>query len=130
VASLPTGRVLRYLAPFRDGDLVALWAQSSQTPEMILGVIPRGAQPHEIETGLSDDQTGIAVSPRQDGYYYGRHSGAANELLRRSRRGGAPSLVPGGISPSSGFAISPDGKRLVYSTCRETMLVARTHPGA
>src|SRR5207248_2873668 len=84
----------------------------------------------EVETGLADDETGLATAPGQASYYYARHSGAANELLRRRRRGGAALVVPGGISPSSGFAISADGRRLAYSTCRESMMLARLRPGA
>jgi Tol biopolymer transport system component len=33
--------------------------------------------------------------------------------------------VPGGITPTAGLAVSPDGNRLVWSTCRQSTYVAR-----
>ncbi len=130
VAALPQGTILRYLSTYRDGQLVGMWQPSQQALEFTLGEIPAAGPMREIETKLALDQVGLYVPPSQDGFYYARHGGTANELLRRPRAGGPPLVVPGGISASSGFSISADGRRLAYSTCRESNYIARLRPGA
>jgi Tol biopolymer transport system component len=129
LAALPPGTLVRYVTAFPGGDLVALWQPSRQVLEFVLGELPVGGAPRIIETNVPLDQVGLASAPRADGYYYARHGGAANELLRRPRGGGAPVVVPGGVSASSGFSLSADGKRLAYSTCREINYIARLHTG-
>lgn len=130
IAALPQGALARNVAAFTGGDLVVLWLPSRQALDFTLGEIPNGAATRIIETNLPYEQMGLAVSSRQDGYYYARKGGSANELLRRPRGGGQPVVVPGGISASSGFSLSADGKRLAYSTCRETNYVARLRTGS
>ena len=68
------------------------------------------------------------MAPSQLAYFYGRHRATANELVRR-RFGDDAEAVGGGLTPSSGISISPDGKRLAYSTCRESGVIARLRPG-
>jgi Tol biopolymer transport system component len=48
--------------------------------------------------------------------------------VRRSF-GGAAERVSGDVTPASGLSISPDGKHLAYSTCRESAIIARLRPG-
>jgi serine/threonine protein kinase/Tol biopolymer transport system component len=130
VAALPHGAALRYVAVFAEGPIVALWQASQDETEFVLGLVDgRAPAPQILERGLEVDQVGLAIAPSQEGFYYARHGGNANELLRRPRSGGPAWLVPGGISASSGFSISKDGKRLAYSTCRETMMIARLRDG-
>jgi Tol biopolymer transport system component len=129
LARLPRGRQLRLLAPFRDGEMIAIWQQASESLEFVLGAIGKDGSVRELEGRLPYDQPGLAVAPSQEGFYYARYVGASNELLRRARAGGPPAVV-GGVAPSSGFALSRDGKRLVYSTCRESIQLARARTGA
>ena len=41
----------------------------------------------------------------------------------------APSAWRRDVTPASGLSISPDGKHLAYSTCRESAMIARLRPG-
>jgi serine/threonine protein kinase/Tol biopolymer transport system component len=129
IAELPPSALVRYVTAFSSGDLVAMWMPSRQSLEFVLGEVPSGGTLREIEHQLPLDQLGLQAAPSQDGYYYARHGGSANELLRRPRSGGPPVVVPGGITASSGFSFSRDGRRLVYSTCRESHFVARLRTG-
>jgi Tol biopolymer transport system component len=112
------------VSAFTDGTLVVLWEPTRQDVEYALGEIPMHGRMRVIESNLPVDQLGIAVAPDDRAYFYARHSGNANQIIRRRRNGGAPDVVPGGVSASSGFSISRDGKRLAYSTCRETNHIA------
>jgi Tol biopolymer transport system component len=127
IAHLPAGAVDRYVAEFADGNLVALWQPQHAANLVIVGELARGQAARAVET-LPLDSIGLIVAPSQAGYFYGRHHASANELVRR-RFGGAAETVPGDVTPASGLSISPDGKRLAYSTCRESGVIARLRPG-
>jgi len=127
IARLPAGAVDRYVAQFADGNLVALWQPQYAATVVVVGEIGRGGSARAVET-LPLDSIGLIVAPSQAGYFYGRHHANANELMRR-RFGGAEERVPGDITPASGLSISPDGKRLAYSTCRESAIIARLRAG-
>jgi len=127
IARLPAGAVDRYVAQFADGNLVALWQPQYAANVVVIGELGRGGTARPVET-LPLDSIGLIVAPSQRGYFYGRHHANANELMRRSF-GGAAERVPGDVTPASGLSISPDGKRLAYSTCRESGVIARLRPG-
>jgi Tol biopolymer transport system component len=127
VARLPAGAVDRYVAQFADGNLVALWQPQYASNVVVVGELAKGGAARAVET-LPLDSIGLIVAPSQAGYYYGRHHASANELLRR-RFGGAAERVQGDVTPASGLSISPDGKHLAYSTCRESGVIARLRPG-
>jgi eukaryotic-like serine/threonine-protein kinase len=127
VARLPAGAVDRYVAQFADGNIVALWQPQYAANVVVVGEIGRGGSARAVET-LPLDSIGLVVAPSQNGYFYGRHHANANELVRR-RYGGAAETVAGDVTPASGLSISPDGKRLAYSTCRESGILARLRPG-
>ncbi|MGZ3429534.1 MAG: TolB family protein, partial [Polyangia bacterium] len=127
IARLPAGAVDRYVAQFADGNLVALWQPQHAANLVIVGELAPGQAARPVET-LALDSIGLIVAPSQAGYFYGRHHANANELVRR-RFGGAAETVPGDVTPASGLSISPDGKRLAYSTCRESGVIARLRPG-
>ncbi|HEY2745325.1 MAG TPA: protein kinase [Polyangia bacterium] len=128
LAHLPSGAVGRYVAQFADGNIVALWQPQYAANVVVVGELPRGGAPRAVET-LPLDSIGLVVAPSQVGYYYGRHHANANELVRRKFGGGAAETVPGDVTPASGLSISPDGKHLAYSTCRESSVIARLRPG-
>jgi serine/threonine protein kinase/Tol biopolymer transport system component len=127
IARLPAGAVDRYVAQFADGNLVALWQPQYAANVVVVGEIGRGGSARAVET-LPLDSIALIVAPSQAAYFYGRHHANANELVRR-RFGGAEERVPGDITPASGISISPDGKRLAYSTCRESGILGRLRPG-
>ena len=127
IARLPAGAVDRYVAQFSDGNLVALWQPQYAANVVVVGELALGRAARAVET-LPLDSIGLIVAPSQAGYFYGRHHANANELVRR-RFGGAAETVPGDVTPASGLSISPDGKRLAYSTCRESGVIARLRPG-
>ncbi len=125
---LPSGAVGRYVAQFADGNIVALWQPQYAANVVVVGELPRGGVARAVET-LPLDSIGLVVAPSQLGYFYGRHHANANELVRRKFGGGAAETVPGDVTPASGLSISPDGKHLAYSTCRESSVIARLRPG-
>lgn len=128
VAQLPAGTTARYVAALAGGGVVSLWQRSHASNELVLGEIPSSGEARVVEQPLPLDQVGLIAATSPRGYYYGRHHATANELVRR-QLGGEAQIVPGGITPNSGMSISADGKRLVYSTCRESAILARLRPG-
>jgi serine/threonine protein kinase len=129
IGRLPSGSVLRYLGQFTDGEVVAFWQPQEHETEFVLGAVTSDGTPRVYERGLTVDQLGLYISPGQDALYYGHHASSANELLRRPRKRGVVEVVPSGVSTTSGFSISHDGKRLVYSSCRESQYLMRIRPG-
>ena len=131
MTSLPPGYQVRFMAPFDDGSLVALWITSWEATTLLLGELPAHGGPAQIRVDkVPYDATGLVVAAGQDAWFTAHSRGGGNELLRYARAGGEPEVVPGGVSPSSGFTISHDARRLAYSTCRESIHLARLRPGA
>ena len=129
IARLPEGAVDRYVGAVRDGNLVALWQPQYAANVVVVGELARGGGAARAVETLPMDSIGLIVAPSQAGYFYGRHHANANELVRRRFGGGAAERVAGDITPASGLSISPDGKHLAYSTCRESAMIARLRPG-
>jgi dipeptidyl aminopeptidase/acylaminoacyl peptidase len=119
------GLVIRYVAPFSDGDVYAVWREGAREQDDVLGLLRQGAEPREIHRDVEGTQAGIVASERNDAVYYLRPAGSTTELMRLDRASGAIATVPGNLSISGGFDLSDDGKRLVYSTCREFRYLGR-----
>jgi Tol biopolymer transport system component len=128
VAQLAAGTMVRYVGAFDNGDMAALWQPSHASNEVVVGELPRGGPPRIVEAKLPLDSIGLAIAPTEHAYFYGRHRATANELVRRGF-GEDAETVGGGLTPSSGISVSPDGKRLAYSTCRESGVIVRLRPG-
>ena len=47
------------------------------------------------------------------------------ELVRRDRDGGEPAVIEGGLAPTGGVAFSPDGGKMVFSTCKSSAYLTR-----
>jgi len=116
------------LAPLDDARLWILLRTNSETGRVALGEV-HGGQLRVLDADLMDDEGGVVA--HGDSVYVTRRSKAeTNELARTSRRSpGEPVTVPGGLSPRSGFTISADGKRLVWSTCKATTHLVALAPG-
>src|SRR5262249_48871275 len=127
IGRLPAGAVDRYVSQFENGDLVAVWQPSHASNQVVLGEVPKGGAARIVEQ-LQPDSIRVLGAPSQLGYFDGRHHANASELVRR-RFGGPAETVQGDITPASGVSISPDGKKLAYSTCRESAVIARLRPG-
>ena len=125
VAKLPTGLRATALAPFADGELLALCGTFNQdTTPSLRRLLPDGTL-GAFDVGPISPY-GIVAAPSQDGFYYLRRAAAGtDELVRHARRGGAPVVVQGGVAPSGGFAIAPDRRRMAYSTCKNSSYLAR-----
>jgi Tol biopolymer transport system component len=57
--------------------------------------------------------------------YFSTRHGAVDDLVRAPRAGGDLQTVGGGVAPSDGFAISADGHRLAFSTCKHHSQLVR-----
>jgi serine/threonine protein kinase/Tol biopolymer transport system component len=127
LAQVQPSQQIHYMVGFPDGALALLLQESTTPPRLTLAELSPSGATRVLEAGMPYDQIGLAVT---DGAaYYGRHRGSVNELVRRPRSGGEPFVVPGGISPSSGITISRDGSKLAWSTCRESVVIARLPDG-
>ena len=124
-------RRARSIATSRSSPTATSWrcgSRSTRPTSWSSARSPRGGSARAVET-LPLDSIGLVVAPSQGGYFYGRHHANANELVRRRFGGAAAETVAGDVTPASGLSISPDGKRLAYSTCRESGVMARLRPG-
>jgi eukaryotic-like serine/threonine-protein kinase len=127
IARLPAGSSDRYVVELANGDLVAQW-QPQYANEVVVGELVHGAATARVVETLPIDSIGVLAAPSHTAYYYGRHHANANELVRRAF-GGVADAVPRDVTPGSGISISPDGKRLAYSTCSESSVIARLRSG-
>jgi Tol biopolymer transport system component/tRNA A-37 threonylcarbamoyl transferase component Bud32 len=134
IATLPAGAHPYHQIKLRGDRLVAMWFTSTkQRPDgMVLGEIDASGATRVVEEGLVDYEGGLVADTSGDGYYFLRKGASTgNELLWRRWGSDAPSVVvPGGLAPSAGLDVSPDGKAVVYSTCTEHQEIARLRPGA
>ena len=109
-------------ATFADGTLAtSFWDPPSG---MAFGLLSPAGLTVLVEK-LPYVDSALRIAPREDAFYYVRRAGAANELVRLPRQGGAPEVVAGGVAPSRGIAISRDAARLVFSTCVAHAQLAR-----
>ncbi|HTJ43521.1 MAG TPA: protein kinase [Kofleriaceae bacterium] len=131
LAQLPAGARPYHVAAIPGGGVAVMWWTSSEADRTALGEIDANGALRVIEEGATDYDGGLAASPTRRGYYATRKAATTgNELWWRPWGGGAPVLVPGGLSPRAGVAISADGHRLALSTCTESSYVAKIDAGA
>ena len=123
VVQLPEDRRAVYLAPFPDGKLVAVLGTLDAEIDPGVALID-GAEVRPLPITDAADYP-IAASPDGARLYYQRVTATGVELVRRPRDGGPARIVEGGVSPTGGLAISPDGKRLAFSDCKASSYVAR-----
>ena len=109
--------------------MVALWQPQYAANVVVVGELRARRQQRAPSRRCRWTRSGSIVAPSQTGYFYGRHHANANDLVRRRFGAAPPRPSPGDVTPASGLSISPDGKRLAYSTCRESGVLARLRPG-
>jgi serine/threonine protein kinase len=120
VSELPKGRVISFLAAFPDGEIATLWKEGLGSATLGVGVLPTEGALRLLEDKMPSENVGLAVSG--EGVYYIRRNGSTTELVRQPRLGGTAVTLPGS-APASGLAVSRDGKRLAYSTCRSRQVL-------
>jgi serine/threonine protein kinase/Tol biopolymer transport system component len=132
VGQLPRQMAAAEVRGFPDGS-VAFQARVPGAEQALLqvGVIdPDGAVRFLDPVPTAASEAGLAVDRAGRGMYYAvRTPGGVEQLVWRDRAGGAPVPLPGLPVPSGGMDTSPDGRRLVLSTCRELHIGARLRPG-
>ncbi|HEX3473455.1 MAG TPA: hypothetical protein VHT91_00365 [Kofleriaceae bacterium] len=122
VIRLPHDRNQRTMSAFRDGGLVIDWKEGEDRRR--IGVLARDGLRVLAEHVASVD-SGMVAAPSQQAVYFTNRYGAVNDLVRAPRAGGELQTVGGGVSPSHGFAISADGRRLAFSTCKRPLQLVR-----
>jgi serine/threonine protein kinase/Tol biopolymer transport system component len=130
-ARLPGGYLARSVVALANGRVFALLqaGQIIDLADAVLGEILPNGELRMLDRNVSLEEAGLAAAPSQAGLYYLRRSPSQLEqLVRYDIATGKSTPVPGGLAPRSGFDISPDGKRLVYSTCGEANYIARLRP--
>ncbi len=130
LGQLPTGARAYHLAAVEGGGVAILWWTPSNADGTGLGELDPGGRLRVIEQGQVDYEGGLVPSFTERGYYATRKAATTgNQLLWRPWGGGAPVVVPGGLSPRAGVDISRDARRLVFSTCTARQYIARVRPG-
>jgi Tol biopolymer transport system component/tRNA A-37 threonylcarbamoyl transferase component Bud32 len=133
IATLPAGAHPYHQIKLRGDRLVAMWFTSTkQRPDgMVIGEIDAGGATRIAEEGLVDYEGGLVADTSGDGYYFLRKGASTgNELWWRRWGSDSPSVVvPGGLAPSAGLDVAPDGKAVVYSSCTEHQEIARLRTG-
>jgi len=131
IARLGGGYLSRSLGMLADGRLYAVLqaGQIIDLADAALGQIAGDGPPRILDPNVSLEEAGLAVAPSGGLYYLRRSASQIEQLVRHDVGTGQASPVPGGLAPRSGFAISPDGRRLVYSTCGEANFVVRLRAG-
>jgi Tol biopolymer transport system component len=129
---LPGDMVISELRAFPDGA-IAFQARAPGPDQTLLhvGVIDRGGPVRVLDrTPTASAEAGMATDRAGHGLYYAvKTPGGVEQLVWRDRAGGEPTPLPGLPVPSSGMDSSPDGRRMVLSTCREYHVGVRLRPG-
>jgi len=132
VARLPRDMVIAELRAFPDGAIG--FQGRAPGPEQSLlqvGVIDRGGGVRLLDDApTASTETGMAIDRAGRGMYYAvKTPGGVDQLVWRDRAGGAPVALAGLPVPTAGMDTSPDGRRMVLSTCRERRLGVRLREG-
>jgi hypothetical protein len=117
------GRSIANISAFRDGALAVVWQEADPFLTGVGVLAPDSV--HTLAEHIRDEALNVLAAPSQQAIYFSRRNGAVNELVRVPRGGGALEAVGGGIVPDEGVSISPDGKKLAFSTCRDEMRLVR-----
>jgi eukaryotic-like serine/threonine-protein kinase len=128
----PPGLGLFRVLELDDGRVVAI-ASAADSNAAGKGVVlyPAGAGPDDAPTWLwqGDTEEFLVLAPDGDAVI-GRPSGAGTiELWRVPLDGSEPRIVPSGvIAPTTGLAISADGRRIAWSDCVNERALATLVP--
>ncbi|HSR98003.1 MAG TPA: hypothetical protein VLM79_13175, partial [Kofleriaceae bacterium] len=121
VIDLPHDRRVGAMSAFRDGELAINWVENDD--RMGIGVLA-----HDGLRVLAEHLTlggGVVAAPSRQAVYFTTRHGTVDDLMRAPRAGGELQTVGGGVAPSEGFAISADGRRLAFSTCKHNSRLMR-----
>jgi Tol biopolymer transport system component/tRNA A-37 threonylcarbamoyl transferase component Bud32 len=123
----PHDRPWGTMSAFRDGGLAIDWLEGED--RLGIGVLARDGLRVLAEHVVAYDEGGVVAAPSQQAVYFTTRHGAVNDLVRAPRAGGELQTVGGGVAPSYGFAISADGRRLAFSTCKHHVQLMRIEDG-
>jgi serine/threonine protein kinase/Tol biopolymer transport system component len=113
---LPTEhKLFQAVAPFPDGGLALNWQEDEE--HLGIGVLEK-SELRLLALHVPYVKGGLLAAPSGQAVYFPRLNGAVAELVRVPRNGGEPQAIGGGVAPWFGAAISADGSKLVFSTCR------------
>jgi serine/threonine protein kinase/Tol biopolymer transport system component len=129
VAALPAGQRPAAVFGLRDGSVVVGSRPQGKGDQLTISHAPPG----QVATPLARLRMmgiGMALGPGGRSVYAAGQSVAHRPQLVRVALPGGEQQVVAGLEPASGIAVSPDGRRLVYSTCQEIASVHRVRPGA
>lgn len=115
VIRLPHDRRVGVMSAFRDGGLAIAWSEGEARRG--IGVLERG-RPRVLAEDVAAAGDEVVAAPSQQAVYFTARHGVVDDLVRAPRAGGELQTVGGGVAPSYGFAISADGRRLAFSTCK------------
>ncbi|HEU5060452.1 MAG TPA: protein kinase [Kofleriaceae bacterium] len=107
------------LVPGPEVSLLAVGVVEPGGAVRLLDPAPTAA----ADAGFAVDRAGRGM------YYVVRTAGGVAQLVWRDRAGGEPVPLAGLPVPTGGMDTSPDGRRLVVSTCREMPIGAWLRPG-
>jgi Tol biopolymer transport system component/tRNA A-37 threonylcarbamoyl transferase component Bud32 len=125
VIHLPRDRRVDEMSAFRDGGLAIGWSEDEGRRG--IGVLARDGQVHVLaeHVDLPYANGGLVAAPSQRAVYFTTRHGTVDDLVRVPRAGGELQTVGGGVTPSDGVAISADGRRLAFSTCKHSSQLVR-----
>ncbi len=131
LGKLPDGTRAYHLAWIDGAGAAVLWWSPSNADATSVGELDLDGKLRVIESGMLDYEGGLTAAPGRRGYFVTRRAATTgNQLWYRPWGGGAPTVVPGGLSPEAGLSVSDDRKHLALSTCVETNYVARLRENA
>jgi tRNA A-37 threonylcarbamoyl transferase component Bud32 len=125
VIRLPRDHRVDEMSAFRDGELAIGWSEDEGRRG--IGVLARDGHVHILaeHVDLPYAQGGLVAAPSQRAVYFTTQHGTVDDLVRVPRTGGELQTVGGGVAPSDGVAISADGHRLAFSTCKYVSQLVR-----
>jgi len=121
-ATMPPGKSLWRMLALSEGDLVAAFVPFLDGGEGGIRISsgPVGDRVWRDLVGHANEEV-LAVSPDRKQLIFARQGPNSQELVAVPLLGGTPvSLAESGITPGKGFAYSPDGRRVVWSTCKSS----------
>jgi len=122
VILLPHDRRWAAMSAFRGGGLAIDWSEGQN--RVGIGVLERDGL-RVLAEHVARDGGLVVAAPSQQAVYFTTPHGAVDDLVRAPRAGGELQTVGGGVVPSDGFAISADGRRLAFSTCKHHSQLVR-----
>jgi Tol biopolymer transport system component len=128
LGTLPAGARLYHLVDIKDAGIALMWWTSSDADATSLGELDRTGHLRVIEDFATAYEGGLAAGNGR-GYYATRKSATEGNQLQYREWGGSKPLAVPGISPGAGIDVSPDGKRIVFSTCVEREYIVRITDG-